>query len=107
MKFSRYIIIVLLGLMATTVVAAPQPPRWEPASSTAIVTADTPDGIVIEVKDYYIYVTLQRPASVRLYTILGQPVAQANLQAGTSRIRVSDRGIYILKTGTSTRRVNV
>lgn len=68
--------------------------------------ADTPSDNVT-VRDMYIYVELEQPAAVKLFTILGQPVSQMQLPAGTSRFRVSARGIYILKIGSATRRITI
>ena len=48
-----------------------------------------------------------RPCTVRLFTILGNLVSQRNLPAGTSRLRLKGRGMYLLKTDRGTRRVTV
>ena len=85
-------------------------PKWEhvesaPAEDTG--TDRTLDVANVRVQDMHIYVDLDRPAQVKLFTILGQPVSQMQLPAGTSRFRVAARGIYILKIGSSTRRITI
>lgn len=65
------------------------------------------EGGNVRVQDMYIYIELETPAAVKLFTILGQPVSQMQLPAGTSRFRVSARGIYILKIGSTTRRITI
>ncbi|MDE6041077.1 MAG: T9SS type A sorting domain-containing protein, partial [Muribaculaceae bacterium] len=50
---------------------------------------------------------LDRPEQVEVYTILGQLVTRRKLPAGTTRLQLSQRGIYILKSGGMTRRVNL
>lgn len=66
-----------------------------------------PEEVTVDVEDGYIVVTLARPAQVKVFTILGQPVMTTNLGAGTSRLRLPARGIYILKIGTITRRITL
>lgn len=91
--------------MALTATAQTAPaPRWEAVNVTVEVAVDD---VEVAVRDGYIYVSLARPAQVKIFTILGQPVTQATLPAGTSRIKVPARGIYILKTGSATKRITI
>ncbi|MDE6814361.1 MAG: T9SS type A sorting domain-containing protein, partial [Duncaniella sp.] len=58
--------------------------------------------------DSAIYVTSQHQVSVKVFTILGQLISQETLPAGTHRLQMSAKGIYILKIGTNiTRRVTI
>ena len=66
-----------------------------------------PRPVEVVVRDGYIYVTTPRPASVKVLSILGQLISQQNIPAGTSRLRISARGIYILKVGSITKRVTI
>lgn len=59
------------------------------------------------VRDSCIYVTSPRQVSVKVFTILGQLISQETLPAGTHRLQMSAKGIYILKLGTTTRRVTI
>ena len=96
----------LLFAEPTTALAAPT--GWEVVVVGTSSPSDTDaDRLDVVVKNGYIYVTVQRDTVVKLYSILGQPISSANLPAGTSRLKVPARGIYILRTETGTRRVTV
>ena len=68
---------------------------------------DEPEHTEVTTKDGYIYVTTSRSVTVSLYTILGQLIVQQSVQPGTTRIKAPSRGVYILKAGSTTRRVTV
>ena len=91
--------------MAVDTAAAPGPPRWETVDT--VVESLSDDRVDITVRDHYIYVSTPRPVTAKLFTILGQPVTQAQLPSGTSRLRIDARGIYILKVGSLTRRITI
>lgn len=86
-------------------------PGWEQVQSPQAVTSRNDDGneerVDVTVRDGYIYVTTPRPVTVRVMTILGQLISQQNLPEGTSRLKVTSRGIYILKAGSQTHRVTI
>ncbi len=110
---SRTLIRIITGLMLLAAVAAGTATlpaqtagaRWETVDASFI--PDPAEDIDVRVRDTYIYVYTGRPTTVRLLTILGQPVSQASLPAGTSRFKVRTRGIYILKAGSVTRRITI
>ena len=78
------------------------------ASAHTSVTLAEDGGIVeVSVRGLSIYVTASRPVQVKVFTILGQLIVQQNIAAGTTRLSVSARGIYILKAGDATCRVTV
>lgn len=83
-------------------------PDWEIVQQYS-VPADSGDEqaerLDVTVRGGYLYVTVTRPVTVRLFTILGNLVSQRNLPAGTSRLRLKGRGMYLLKTDRGTRRV--
>lgn len=85
--------------------AAAVPVRWEQVE--VMETDPGNDYVAVAVRDNAIYVTVAAPTQVKLFTILGQPVSQATLQAGTTRLRVAAKGIYILKAGSVTRRITI
>jgi len=86
-------------------------PGWEQVQPLQSVTSRNDDGneerLEVTVRDGYIYVTTRRPVTVRVMTILGQLISQQNLPEGTSRLKVTSRGIYILKAGSQTHRVTI
>lgn len=111
---ARVHIIVITALAALAPLAATSQstdpkPKWEQVESSPASEHNRPaeSGANVTVRDMYIYVELDQAAPVKLFTILGQPVSQMQLPAGTSRIRVSARGIYILKIGSATRRITI
>lgn len=63
------------------------------------------EGIEIFSKDGYIVVKLPKKEQVKVFTILGQLVSQAELNAGTSMLKLNSRGIYIVKVGNVTQKV--
>lgn len=82
--------------------------KWEYVSATVSTDDSTEtDKVEVSVKDGYIYVETAKPVTIKLMSILGQLVSQQNLPAGVSRIKMSARGIYILKAGGFTKRVTV
>lgn len=96
---------VLFGAAGFVMHAAQSSPSWEVISSR--VDLDDPDRIETTIRDGYIFITTAKPVTVRLYSILGQLISQQNIAAGTSRLKVNARGVYILKIGTITRRITV
>ena len=106
------IAILALALVAGAPAAGALPAaEWEYVDRpSAPAGVETPDGERLDVsvqRDGYIYVTAPQPVTVKVFTILGQLVSQAKIPAGTSRIKLGARGIYILKAGSQTRRVTI
>ena len=83
--------------------------QWREATNeTPIVNAEAriaTDNIEIYSKDGHIVVKLPHKAQVKVLTILGQLVSQADLNAGTSMLKMNSRGIYIVKVGNVTQKV--
>lgn len=63
------------------------------------------EDIDIMVQGGYIYVSTSHQVTLKVFTILGQTVAQATLAPGNHRLRLPAKGIYILKLGSVTRRI--
>ena len=94
-------------MLAAAPVALAAPARmWEHVELVA-ADNDRPLAVTASARDGYVYITLSRRAQVKLFTILGQTVSQTELPAGTSRLRVSGRGIYILKADDATLRITL
>ena len=104
-------LMILTLAPAFTTARAAQPaaqPRWEVVESLpADIVEPQNEHVEVLVRDGAIYLIAPRPTQVKLFTILGQTVAQDRLPAGTSRLRLSGRGIYILKAGSFTCRVTI
>ena len=105
---------LLLILLTATALAATAPGASAAARVWEQIEAAAPDGggesevsVDVSVRDGYLYVTLSRRSAVKLFTILGHTVSQTELPAGTSRLRIPARGIYILRAGDATVRITV
>ncbi|MDE6042734.1 MAG: T9SS type A sorting domain-containing protein [Muribaculaceae bacterium] len=104
---ARTAIIILLAAASAVMPLAAAPVRvWENIELVA-PDNDSPVRLEARVKDGYVYITLSRRTQVKIFTILGQTVSQAELPAGTSRLRMDGRGIYILKAGDTTVRITL
>ena len=65
------------------------------------------DGIEIYGRNGIITIVTPKRINVKVYTILGQMVSQATLQAGTSELRLGSRGIYLVRIGSLTQKVAI
>lgn len=110
--------IVTSALLAIAVLTcgatSPQPPRmWKnvgqagQTSSSAQNIAEEPSPEISVGPDGAVYISLPRRMTVELFTILGQPVSRETLNAGTYRLRLRSRGIYILRAAGMTRRITI
>ena len=61
----------------------------------------------VTVRDGYVYITTPHKVTVKIFSILGQLISQEEIPAGSYRLRMASRGIYILKAGTVTRRITI
>lgn len=106
----QFLAILTIVLWAAT--ASSASPRWESVDTPVemeVISDQKSDENVVEmtVKEGYVYIGTTRPVTVKVFTILGQLISQESLTAGTHRLRMTTRGVYILKVGTSTRRVTI
>lgn len=103
----RLLIVMLLLLLAAPVMEA-RAAGWETVERTASVErVDNDPASDVVVRDGYLYVTVGRRVTVKVFTILGQLISQETLQPGTHRLKIASRGIYILRIGSTTRRVTI
>ena len=83
--------------------------QWRETTLTARVPSlNDPlfsDGVEIYGINGSIIVRTPHKVQVRVFTILGQMVSQAVLNAGTSELKINARGIYIVKIGNITQKV--
>lgn len=112
-----FLLTVSLALPTAAGAQAPAPAahsaQWQAADTpreSAWVFIEDPasaEKIDIAVREHYVLISVNRPTPVKVFTILGQPVATRTIQPGTVRLRLPIRGIYILKAGETTRRINI
>ncbi|MDE6644663.1 MAG: hypothetical protein K2J97_01080 [Muribaculaceae bacterium] len=114
----RIIIFVLLMVVALSALAQYRSSgaRWENISTwegdfseqTVTTTADDEEpGVKMTMREGYLYVTTDHKVRVRVVSVLGTPVSETVLEAGTSRLPLRSRGIYVVRVGKSVRRVKV
>ena len=108
----RILIILSIFITATLASYAGESRTWEDASRPNESREQIRDGIdgeeiEITVRDGWVYVTTQKPVTVKIFTILGQLITSETIRPGTKRIHISSRGIYILRAGTVTRRITI
>ena len=71
-----------------------QQTQWQETKHAVQAESD----LEITGKDGVIVVRTTKRIQVRVFTILGQMVSQAVLNAGTSELKINSRGIYICKS---------
>ncbi|MCC8119963.1 MAG: hypothetical protein LIP09_14630 [Bacteroidales bacterium] len=107
MDKKRFIIVILLCwvLLVPDIEAAQQ---WEQVR-TEIVSSDSvgADRPEVTASEGYIYVTTPRAVTVKVFSIVGQLISEVKLPAGTSRLKMGARGIYIVKAGETTLRITI
>ncbi len=103
----RRIILSLFAVVAALSVVAANPSWEEQKQDNPMQERVDSESIEITVRDGYVYVTTTQPITVKIFSILGQLISQENIQAGSFRFRLANRGIYILKAGTITRRITI
>ena len=108
MKAIKYAVIMTVAMLAGSEWAAAVPVASRPGIAVRSTVSATDEGdIEVAVRGLTIYITTPRPMQVKIFTILGQLIVQQNVSAGTTRLSVSARGIYILKAGDATCRITV
>lgn len=82
---------------------------WEDAERFPVQVEQTsqPDEVAVAVHEGYVYVLVRQTTHVKLFTLLGQVIVQDTLKPGIYRYKLTSRGIYLLKAGTSTRRITL
>lgn len=100
-----------MTLMLTALAAWCGPIKWEEASRPRDNQARTQsvdsEGVDVMVNDGWVYVTASKIVTIRIFSILGQPIITETMQPGTYRLHLASRGIYILKVGAVTRRITI
>ncbi len=107
------IIAAMLGACSATALnAAPraEQPRWEQVSDLTTSKVElTPlkgvKGVSSAIADRHLYLEVAEPTRIELFTILGQPILTADLKQGLHRLKLSSRGIYLLRIGNATVRI--
>ncbi len=70
-------------------------------------SAAVPELLVTVHEGGKVLITTDRPTTVQIFSILGQLITQKQINAGTVRLTMGVRGIYILKADNTTRRISL
>ena len=111
-KMLRKILLILTVALSAMMMpwcdAAAQMQWRETAHTVNVPSLNDPrqsDGVEIFGLNGALVVRTPHRVQVKVFTILGQLVSQAVLNPGTSQLRISARGIYIVKIGNVTQKV--
>lgn len=100
------ILTIVIGLaMSNIAVAQLQWRETREVPGRSLTDPRLTDGIEIYGSNGVITIRTTRRIQVRVFTILGQNVSTATLNAGTSELRLGSRGIFIVKIGNLTQKV--
>ncbi|MBD5224624.1 MAG: hypothetical protein HDS68_01485 [Bacteroidales bacterium] len=83
---------------------------WEEVSSpvpSVVQSLESEAEVGIVVADGYIYISSEKPITIKIFSILGQLISQESLKPGMHRIKLDSRGIFILRAGSTTRRITL
>lgn len=83
---------------------------WEEVTSplpAVVQSLENESDVGIIVVDGYIYVSSEKPVTIKIFSILGQLISQQSLKPGMHRIKLDSRGIFILRAGSTTRRITL
>ncbi len=102
----RYLLIAII--ISASILTARSDTAWETLNTSVrneqIVENDD---INISSHDGYVYLSTPHSTNVKIFSILGQLISQKDIQAGSYRIRLASKGIYILRAGSITRRITI
>lgn len=103
---------LILAAAITMPVFAQAPARgpvWEVVrlSDPASPGTEVPEVSDVSVREGIVIITVERPVTVKVFSILGQLITQKQLQPGTHRLTLGTKGIYILKASDLTKRINL
>lgn len=111
----RIIVFVLFVVVALTAIAQYRSgTRWENISSfqdlQTQTTGDSNDeepGVKMTMREGYLIIITDHTVNVKVVSVLGKHVSDVTLDAGTWRMPLRTRGIYVVRAGKCARRVKV
>lgn len=94
------------------VLSAGKAPVWEVVALVDVNESDRTDlsgreNVEIENREGILYIAVNKPVKIEIYSILGQLITSKSVKPGTVRLTLNQRGVYILKAGSTTRRINL
>lgn len=111
MKRLFFVIALLVVSLWSMVLAAANPaPQWEELGTKPELERELPaqqEAIEVVVYQGAVYITTNQPLKVEVFSILGQLVTSRQVPEGTVKLNLRQRGVYILKAGSFTKRINL
>lgn len=104
----RYLLIAII--ISTSILTARSDTAWETLDTSTSVRNEQVvenNDIHISSHDGYVYLSTPHSTNVKIFSILGQLISQKDIKAGSYRIRLASKGIYILRAGSITRRITI
>lgn len=106
MRLLRYILIFALLFCSVPCPAAGL--KWETVQTVSVSSpATSVDKVEAWASDGYIYLSTPKQQTVKVLSIVGQLISEQQVPAGVSKLRITARGIYILKVGEKTFRMTI
>lgn len=101
-------IIMLISAICFTNGATPI--KWQEfngklSQDTILSERTQSDDIEVYSSNGNVIIRLKEKSQVKVFTILGQLVSNAELAAGTWELKINSRGIYIIKIGNHTQKI--
>lgn len=109
-RVSTLILLVAAFMMPLILNAATDTPQWEELPARQPVERELPaqqEAVEVTVRDGAVYITASQPVKVEVFSILGQLITTRRISEGTVRLTLRQRGVYILKAGSVTKRINL
>lgn len=105
-KIIAFMLLAAASCASMAAQATRRGPVWE---TMAVREPDrqAQDDIAVSVREGVIYISTENPTTVKVFSILGQLITEKHIPAGTVRLTLNARGIYILKTDNTTIRINL
>ena len=111
MKNTAAAIILALALSMPTAARAGDGPEWQVVADHSRNTdrelPEQQEAVEVTVKDGAVYIAATGDVKVEVFTILGQLITTRKVTEGVVRLTLNQRGVYILKAGPITKRINL
>ena len=104
------LLVLALGLMIAEPITARNTVVWEPVPDRPVSSESRlsqQEDVEVTVHNGSVYITVDHPVKVEVFSILGQLITQRQVEGGTIRLTLGQRGIFILKAGSTAKRINL
>lgn len=106
----KRIVALILLVCATAMVGmqalAARVAVWEPVELREEAPYSEAESLTVKYVDGGVVLSTNRATEVRIYSILGQLISKRTIQAGSTKLTLNTKGVFILKTDNTTLRLN-